>query len=131
MTTSNELTNRLLVSIPAALPNVRVWRRNVGAGYPSSVVRSALVQLHRGDIAGAIRTLSCARPVKFGLEGEPDLDGFAGPSGRRLGVEIKAGKDKQSEAQQVCQQVYERHGAVYLVARDVEQAIADLRERIK
>lgn len=129
---ANEITNRLLVTIPERLPNVRVWRRNVGGGYPAAVVRTALGLLRRGQVQTAIDCLSRARIVHFGLPGEPDIDGLAGPDGRRIGIEVKAADDKQSTVQEICQEVYQRHGAVYLIAEeDVESAIEQLADRLR
>lgn len=122
---ANDITNRILVEIPKRFP-ARVWRRNVGGGYPISAVKSAMSLMRGGRTQEAIELLIRTRPVMFGLSGEPDIDGLVGPDGRRIGIEIKAGRDKQRPDQQVCQRVWESHGAVYLIARDVEQALADL-----
>jgi hypothetical protein len=64
------------------------------------------------------------------LPGEADIDGIVGPHGRRLAIEVKAGRDKQSEAQRSFQKMIESHGGIYIIARDVEGALAELRGRI-
>jgi predicted RecB family endonuclease len=127
---ANEITSLLLIEIPKRLPHVRVWRRNVGGGYPVAVVKTALSLLLRGQVEMATTTLKRARIVSFGVPGEPDIDGVAGPSGLRIGIEVKAGRDVQSPEQAVCQRVWESHGAVYIIARTVEQAIAELESKL-
>jgi hypothetical protein len=131
--TANDLTKLLLLEIPRRLPGARAWRRNTGGGYPVATVQRALGMLRANQVQAAIAFLATARPVSFGLPGEPDVDGFLpllGPSGEpvgcRIGVEVKAGRDRQRDAQRVCQQVYERAGCIYVLAHDVERAIAEI-----
>lgn len=123
---SNDLTNNLLVEIPARLPESRVWRQNVGSGYPVQVVQGAINALKAGQPALALKVLINSRPIAFGIPGLPDIDGIAGPSGRRIGIEVKFGKDRMREAQERCQSMYQRMGGVYIVARDLDEALDEL-----
>ena len=50
--------------------------------------------------------------------------------GLRLEVEVKAGHDRHSEAQKAFQEMIEKHGGIYLVARSVEQCLKDLGETL-
>jgi hypothetical protein len=128
---ANTITALLLLEIPKRFPQVRVWRRNVGAGYPSGVVRQAIGMIRRGESQQAADLLARTRHVVFGKPGEPDIDGFAGPSGLRIGIEIKYGRDKQTDEQHVCERVWREHGAVYIVATDVDKALDQLGDELR
>jgi hypothetical protein len=124
---ANDLTNKLLVEIPKRL-SARCWRQNVGSGYPVAAVQGAIHALEAGNIALALKVLRNSRPIAFGQAGLPDIDGIAAPSGRRIGVEVKFGKDKMRPEQERCREMYERHGGLYIVARDVEQAMDEIKK---
>lgn len=129
---SNTLTATLLIRLPEEFP-CRVWRRNCGVFYGAAAVQKAKTLMSAGRFNLALSELQRARPVVSGPAGEPDIDGVVriGAAGVRLGIEVKVGRDKQRDSQTVCQHVYEAHGAIYLIARDVEQCIADLRAEIE
>ena len=125
---ANDLTAMLLVEIPKEIPGSRVWRMSVGGAYPIASIQAVKTALMRGDAKLALDVLNKTRPKMFGAVGLPDIDGIL-PDGRRLGVEVKWGKDRQSEEQVVCQTVYDARGAIYIVARDLATAIAELKLR--
>lgn len=125
---ANDLTAMLLVEIPKEIPGSRVWRMSVGGAYPIASIQAVKKALMRGDAKLAIDVLNKTRPRMFGAVGLPDIDGILA-DGRRLGVEVKWGKDSQSEEQVVCQTVYDARGAIYIVARDLATAIAELKRR--
>ena len=70
------------------------------------------------------------RFIRWGTNGAPDLfalrkqvyECFAGPyyETALLGLEIKAGKDIQSNAQKVFQENFEAHGGTYIIVRKTE-----------
>lgn len=129
-TNANELTAALLLEIPKAVPGSRVWRCQVGGAYPIQAINAIRSILQRGDATGALALLSRTRPLTWGgIPGLPDIDGIL-PDGRRLGVEVKWGKDRQSDDQKVCQRIYEDRGAVYVVAKDLDGAMQDIRNKI-
>lgn len=128
---SGTITALLLTEIPKRYPQCRVWRRNVGMGYSASAVKAAISMIRRGESQAAADLLACSRPVTFGKPGEPDIDGFAGPNGLRIGIEVKAGVDKQSDEQHACERVFREHGVVYIVARNVDDALAQLGEELQ
>jgi hypothetical protein len=104
-----------ILSAWGATPHLRLWRANVGVGW-----------FVNGQPAR--RTDPGAYPVKFGLEGQADLTGLL-TDGRRLEVECKTARGRQSEAQQRFQAMIERFGGVYVLARsvaDVDGALAAL-----
>lgn len=131
MSEANDLTKRLLVTIPREFPGSRVWRQNVGAGYPVDPIRSAMGMMAGGRIKEAMALIRKTRPVTFGVPGQPDIDGWLHLAGLavRLGVEVKVGLDVQNREQLVAERVYTEAGAVYVVARDLDQAIAEIRKR--
>jgi len=109
MPTSGDITKALLVRLPEQFP-CRCWRRNVMAamlpGTPPRFVRSSALP-GEADITGILRL-----PSGVGL---------------RVEIEVKAGRDSQSEAQRVFERMITAHGGIYLIARDVEQTLAELR----
>ena len=60
-----------------------------------------------------------ARVVRFGVPGQADLTGIL-PDGRRLEVEVKSATGRQSAAQRDFQNLIERFGGLYVLARSVE-----------
>lgn len=126
---ANDLTAMLLVEIPKAVPGARAWRMSVGGAYPIQSVAPLVSAVNRGDLKAARDICTRMHPRHFGApNGSPDIDGIL-PDGRRLGVEVKWGKDKQSDEQKVCQTIYDARGAIYIVARDMDQAIEELKRR--
>ena len=132
-TPANRLTAEILVEIPKRFPHVRIWRQNTGAGVGMNEVRRAIECLRIGDIKGAIAHLG--RPMKFGVVGGGDLSGivyravdaaFPKIIGQRIEVEVKVGKDKQSDEQRAFAQMLTAHGGLYIVARSVEDVVRAL-----
>ncbi len=133
---ANAITAALLIEIPKRFPNARVWRRNVGVGVGMDTVKKAIGLLLSGAITAAIALLR-SRPIKFGLQGEPDLDGIIPIErdgllwGIRLGIEVKAGRDTIREQQERFGAMLVRAGAIYVLARSVEQAMQDIATQVK
>ena len=80
---------------------MRLWRQNVGT-------------MRIND-----------RVIKYGQKGMADLSGIL-PDGRRLEIEVKTPRGRQSDAQKNWQIMIERFGGVYILARSV----ADVREAL-
>ncbi len=126
---SNDLTKHLLVGISEI--GCRAWRNNIGGAYPIQTVKAAIGMLCRGDAAGCLSFLRRARPMIFGgLPGLPDIMGIM-PGGRLLGVEVKWGNDTQNDDQKVCQSIFDQLGALYIIARDYDDAIAAIRKELQ
>ncbi len=88
-----------------AHPRLRMWRQNTGAA----------------KINGSW--------VKFGVKGCPDILGLMAPTGRLLGIEVKAAKGHQSEDQERFERILTTFGGLYVLARsvaDVDQALIPL-----
>lgn len=102
--TANELTSKLLIEIPKRFPSVRVWRNN----------RVDAMVAGRG---GKMRRVSA------GIDGQADISGIMGPSGRRLEIEVKVGRDQMRHSQAAFELMIQSHGGVYLVARDTPDGV--------
>lgn len=74
--------------------------------------------------AGKVQTLK-GHWVELGPDGIADIVGFL-PAGRIVFVECKLAKGKQRESQEACQKAVEPSGAIYVVAREPEKAVADV-----
>lgn len=112
--TRENLIQHEIMKAWGAHPALRIWRQNTGVGW------FANGQPARRKDPGAY-------PVKFGVPGQGDLSGLILPSGRRLEIECKTVKGKQSEDQRNFQAMIERFGGLYVLARsvaDVDQALA-------
>lgn len=100
---------------------------------PESVVlKEVLVALSEAGLgicwrqnAGKIQTAK-GHWIELGPEGIADVVGFL-PGGRAYFVECKRRTSKQREAQKRFQRAVEAMGAVYVVARSGEEAVAGVR----
>jgi len=127
---ANDLTAMLILELPKAVKGLRCWRANVGGAYPIQSIGAVKSALIRGDAATALEILNRTRPLMFGgLPGLPDICGIL-PDGRWLGVEVKWGRDKQSEDQATYQRVFQSRGAIYVIAHDLEGGMAALAEAV-
>lgn len=62
--------------------------------------------------------------IKFGAVGSPDLLGILAPSGRLVGLEVKAPKGKTSEHQETWLKEAQEFGALVGVVHSVDEACA-------
>lgn len=108
---ANEITAQLLIRIPEQFPGVRVWRNN----------RVKAMAKGRG---GTMRMVSA------GVDGQGDISGIAGPHGRRVEIEVKAGKDQLSLVQIHFGHMIRKLGGIYLVARQVDETLAELEKEL-
>lgn len=60
--------------------------------------------------------------IRFGLPGQADISGIL-CNGRRLEIEAKAERGRQSQAQRLFQAMIEKYGGLYVLARSVEDAM--------
>jgi hypothetical protein len=109
MSEANDITAKLLERIPQEFPTtVRVWRNN----------RIKAIAIRRGGKK---------RLVNAGVNGQADISGIVAPSGRRLEIEVKAGKDRLSLDQINFGNMIRQLGGIYLVVRDLDSGLASLR----
>jgi hypothetical protein len=92
-----DIQARILVAI-TALPGAFFYRNNTGAAFTRE-----------------------GRMIRFGLAGAPDILGCY--RGRAIGIEVKAPRGGQREAQRRWQASIERAGGVYILARSVNDAL--------
>ena len=86
-------------------PYLRIWRHNVGVA-----------------VAGD-------RVVRFGKTGHADISGIIYPNGRRLEIEVKKPKGgRQKESQKKFQEMIEKFGGVYILARSVQDVYDALKK---
>ena len=111
--TAHDITNGLLFELPRRFP-MRAWRRNVFA---------AKIPDPHGGPARFVRSTQ--------LPGEADITGILDISGIgcRVEIEVKAAKDSLRPAQKVFGDMIQRHGGIYIVARDVKATLAEVERR--
>lgn len=113
MSEANAITAGLLEELPKRYRFMRVWRNN----------RVKTMAIGRGGQP---------RMISAGVDGQADISGIlavptpGGLIGIRLEIEVKAGKDKQSDAQKNFQRMIEGFGGIYILARGVDSALADI-----
>lgn len=66
------------------------------------------------------------RFVAFGLPGSADLTGIL-PGGRRLEIEVKRPRERQTSQQLLFQDMIEKYGGLYILAKSVE----DVKKKIE
>lgn len=106
--TANSITHDLLLEIPRRFP-ARCWRQNTGAAKDK-----------RGQV------------IRFGRPGISDILGVVTVRGvgAMLAVEVKAGRDTLTPAQESFGRMVAKHGGVWVVARSVRQALVDIEDRL-
>ena len=103
----------------------------------NALTRAALQLLKlRGFLAWRANQIPVRGRVFIGLPGVPDVVAIepqtVGKDGGRFwGVEVKVGKDEQSEAQIDFEREAKKRGAVYIVARSLDDVIRELDRRTK
>lgn len=112
MSGANSITADLLIKIPEQFPQIRLWRSNRVK-------------------AKAIGKGGKPRFIDAGIDGQADLSGIIGPTGRRLEVEIKAGDDRMRTSQKEFRDMILERGGVYIEARSAEGGLRLLAEAMK
>jgi hypothetical protein len=112
MSEANAITAGLLEELPKRYQHLRVWRNN----------RVKAMAIGRGGRQ---------RMISAGVDGQADISGIVGPFGRRVEVEVKAGKDPMSEDQKNFRKMILDLGGIYAVARSVEGGIAELDAQLR
>ncbi len=128
---ANELTANIILAVAAEFPDTVVWRSNVGRGISPGIVQKCLTLLRQGRIAEAIGILRWPPSITFGVPGQADISGILAPSGRRLEIEVKAGRDRLSEQQKKFAAMIRRAGGVYIEARSAEDAVDGIRSAVE
>lgn len=100
------IQNQILVGM-SALPDVLVWRQNVGMGTMTNA-------------DGATHKMS------FGVPGMADIGGIC--CGIALQLEVKNATGKQTAKQRKWQKAVELAGGIYSVVRSLDEALAIIEE---
>ena len=104
---ANEITAQILLGVSKRFNGqIILWRNN----------RIDAMAVGRG---GRLRKVSA------GINGQGDMTGIL-PDGRRVEIEVKAGKDRQSPEQESFGKMIASHRGVYLVTRDAEECLYNL-----
>lgn len=112
MTPGTKLTHQIMLALSEA--GCIVWKNPTGTAYQGRIIHQTQNTI----------TLADHRLVTFGLcVGGSDLIGIA-PDGRFLGVEVKAGKDRELDEQRKFIEAVRRKQAYAGFARSVEDAIS-------
>lgn len=98
-----QLVDDILFAI-GSMKEVRVWPRQVGFDY--------------------------LRKIKFGVEGEADIQGIIAPNGRMLSIECKTGTGRLSAAQKRWRAMVEKYGGLYIEARSLNQVIDEVKRAL-
>lgn len=110
----SEIVHSILLAW-GAVPGLRIWRANAGVGWFTN-----------GQPAR--KTDPGAYPVRFGVPGQGDVSGIV-DGGRRLEIECKTLRGRQSAEQIAFQAMIERHFGIYILARSVEDVDRVLLDR--
>jgi hypothetical protein len=100
---SEKAIQKQILKAIGSRPDVRLWRQNTGVG----------------------RALGSDNVMAFGLPGCADLSGIVA-GGRRLEIEVKSQDGRQTPQQKRFEQMITRFGGIYILARSVEDAVAQL-----
>lgn len=61
--------------------------------------------------------------VRYGLVGCADITGILAGSGRRVEIEVKTGRAKQTDNQEFFESMIRMMGGIYYVARDTQETV--------
>ena len=93
-----------ILRILGARPDLRLWRANSGVAYKPQ-----------------------GRPVRFGVPGQADLSGLLA-GGRRLEIEVKGPRGRQTPEQCHFGAMIARFGGLYIVAHSLPEALSAIQE---
>ena len=88
------------------MPNIRLWRRNVGLARP----------VHQTHL------------IFFGVKGEADLQGIIYPRGRFLAIEVKTNSGRLTKEQERWRDMIIKFGGAYIEARSLDDAISGVKK---
>lgn len=94
-----------VLRVLGARPDLRLWRANTGAAIDPST----------------------GRLIRFGVPGQADLSGILA-GGRRLEIEIKSARGRQTPHQQFFGAMIVRFGGLYIVAHSLQDALSAIEE---
>lgn len=133
---ANKITAEIQLKASEVFPDVRLWRVNTGLWAPFERVKQALYLLTKRQYSDAIAVLQKCRPIRSGINGQPDLQGFVSCllRGSRvalfIAIEVKAEGDAMGDDQILWRDMAVPLGVIFIEARSVDQCLTDLRARL-
>lgn len=100
--------------------DLRLWRQNTGRAIPIWALQKRIGETITMEL------ISDLERIAFGIIGSADLSGILS-DGRRLEIEAKAARGRQSGQQQNFQRMIERFNGAYILARSVDDVHRGLR----
>ena len=130
--TETNLLRQILLEVSKRLPNVRLFRNNVGLGWAGKLVNISAL---------GVTAIQNARPLRAGLcEGSSDLIGWTSVEitpemvGRRVAiftaVEVKKPGGKATAEQLNFLQRVQDAGGIAVLGFDEEQTVGDIRRMV-
>lgn len=116
--------NDILIAV-TALDRTCAWRNNTGMAWQGHQRRARVGETVRVEPGMVI--LTGARTIRFGVAGSADIIGAH--AGHPLAVEVKDETGRQSEVQICFEQAWRKAGGIYVLARDVDEAIHEMRNK--
>lgn len=113
-----EIQNSILLTF-GRMPEMRLWRVNVGMGYGYYIIQKAVQILKNAGIKAFLKHFKTISPIRYGQKGAADIQGII-KGGRFLAIEVKTATGRQSPEQKSWQKMIEMYGGIYILARSIE-----------
>ena len=96
-----------------------------GGNTPPDITKLTGKQIRKGnvDLKDIQKILRGCFRKHHGIKGVPDIVGYEKKTGKYIGIEIKAGKDKESVRQRIYREEANKHGALCVTVRNMEDLI--------
>lgn len=134
------ILNDALVGVTAE-PETIAWRNNTGTAWagkrlnltPGQIITisdpNGIREPRRYRATQATTIMLESQPVSFGLVGSGDILGAS--AGRPFSIETKTSKGRQSTEQQRFEVAWRRAGGIYILGRDPDEIVRDLRASLQ
>lgn len=129
-----KIQQKIMMAVGKNYPDrVRLFRNFVGTVYSPAIVEALRRLLFSGKLKEAQKMAKKIKPMRIGVIGSPDLQGFIHISGRLeyLGVEVKVPGGQQRKEQKKFQETIEYFGGHYLLCDGVDDAIEKIGNILK
>lgn len=122
---ANELTKEIIRYL--SLNGYVVWRNNTVGIFDIKQAAQKLFSCKRiSSVKHAISILKTCYRKSHDRKGAPDIIGYQKKTGRFIGVEVKAGKDKESIHQEQFRKQAVHAGAIHILARSLDDVIDNI-----
>ncbi len=120
---------RVLIATQKEFLNIRIFQQHVGLFFKYGLLHVLKTQRIK-DVQATCMSFA----MKVGLKGMSDLFGIIKDEngvGRFIAIEIKTGKAVQTKEQKNYMKMVRNMGGIYIVGRDVDQVISDIKKELK